>query len=308
MQSFDYDPHGGLVFAPAGKNRYKAMIEQGVHRLDADGVEIDFLSQDLHLASDRKTILVCLGGALKDRAQLRGPFFSGARVAKLLNLPLISISDPTLEICPDLLLSWYMGTAKHPHLPQTIATHLDRLADEFQSRLIFFGGSGGGFSILNVQSKMQVSSNSVIWNPQTLISNYIPQVVNAYARDAFGYSKTIDGPETAELFFSTSGVCHDVTRVGMNGGTCLYLQNASDRHVERHMKPLMSHGEWTEVSSGVFHSAERGITTAIASWGKKHAVLPRASLIKALQATIDGMSAVEIARLVQNDYPDTTKL
>lgn len=307
MQEFDYDQHGGLIFAPVGANRYTAMIEQGVHRLESDGVQIDFFSQDLHLASDRRIILVCLGGALKDRAQILGPFFSGNKVAKLLRLPLISISDPTLESCPALLLSWYMGTAKHRHLPKTIAAHLDRIADEFQSRLIFFGGSGGGFGILNVQSKMQVSSNSVIWNPQTLISNYIPRVVNAYAQEAFGYTQKIDGPEAAEIFFSTSGLSYDVTRVGMNGGTNLYLQNAGDNHVERHMRPLMAHGEWTEVSDRVFHSAERGITTAIASWGKNHAVLPRASLIKALQATIDGVAPIDIARLVQNENSETAQ-
>ena len=299
---FDYHQYGGLITPDKGMNPYENMIEPGVHRIKSCGVEIDFLCQDIHNARERGIILVCFGGALKDRAHIRGPFFSGTKIGKMLQIPLISISDPTLERCPELLLSWYMGAAGRLNLPQIIAKHLDNIADVFQSRLILFGGSGGGFGILNVQPHMQSFVCSVVWNPQTLISNYIPRVVHAYARHAFGHIGLIDGPEAAEQFFSASGLSYDVTGARMNKGTNLYLQNAGDNHVENHMKPLLAHGRWNESVAGVFENPERGITVGVATWGEKHAVLPKPALIKALRATIEGKVPSAIAQQVQQDY------
>ncbi|WEI19351.1 hypothetical protein PY247_04980 [Acinetobacter proteolyticus] len=60
-----------------------------------------------------------------------------------MNLPLISISDPSLSLSNDLTLAWYAGNHLERNLPEKISVLLDQIFEKLQIKPILIGGSGG---------------------------------------------------------------------------------------------------------------------------------------------------------------------
>lgn len=126
-------------------------------------------------------VLVCFSGAIKDRKGTSAPFFSGLGLAKKMGVPIISISDPSLDRSHNLKLGWYVGYKGFNDLPYKLAILLDSFAQYFSSRLVLFGGSGGGFASLMILSLLNTLNAAVfVWGPQTSISQYEKFSVNRF--------------------------------------------------------------------------------------------------------------------------------
>ncbi len=283
-------------------NAYDKMRNDGVHTLWLDDLAIKVKTVGLGNAARNSCALVCFSGAVTNRLGKKGPFFSGAKMQDKLGLPLISIADPVLDMCDTLRLSWYAGTRDTPQLPKAIAFHLDAVAARLGLRLLMFGGSGGGFAILNVQQHMKCAATSLVWNPQTNIARYALPQASEYASVALGRPVQFDSHAEVARVLGSAGLHYDVTSATMQSGELVYLQNSSDSHVKRHMKPLLAQGDWTAEGLHTWNSDTRRIRVALADWGKGHASMPKETLIAALHQLAAGMPVPEVARQIQHRH------
>lgn len=158
----------------------------GIHSLELAALPLDVLVQNSEKISKNNHILISFSPAVM-RRNSNPPYFSLSGVAKESELPLISFADPTISMSKNLTLAWYSGNKYYPNLPQIIANICDEIIEKTGKKLIFVGGSGGGFSALNIQNLMQhrYQTQLIIWNPQTNLIAYSEDVVFHYMKTAF---------------------------------------------------------------------------------------------------------------------------
>lgn len=233
--------------------------------------------------SENKNILVCFSAAVPNRESKAAPFFSGLKVAKELNVPIISISDPSLVLSNNLSLSWYAGNQHLKDLPDRIASLLDFVSSFLDANLVLFGGSGGGFATLSVISKMKSSKvRGVVWNPQTSISLFNEDKVSSYLDIAF-----LEDRYQMSLYerLESKGITHDLLSIYKDieaeDSKILYMQNTGDSyHVRRHSKPFMDSLDL--IKEGDFtYSSKSGIIFYLNYWGEGHIVPDHVVIISA---------------------------
>ncbi|PJX24124.1 hypothetical protein CAP48_11510 [Advenella sp. S44] len=169
----------------------------------------------------------------------RLPSFSGYNLVEQIDASYICVNDPTLYLSESLNLAWYLGSKELPVQSIIVRTLQKIISQENPSRVIFVGGSGGGFAAMYYASFFP-GSLALPWNPQTDIFNFIPESVSAYLYSAWGFEGTMEDARTllkgtvdTDLFkrYQASGVANYL----------LYLQNASDyHHIESHLKPFLA--------------------------------------------------------------------
>lgn len=276
----------------------------GIHRIVlANGRTLDVCSQNMSLlqtSGNERVLLVGLNGAVAERNGKKAPFFSGLGIANSLRLPAIAISDPTLALDPDLPLAWYAGNEEVPDLPNHIACLLDGLAEVYQSRLIVFGGSGGGYAGLLLATLLECRATVLVWNPQTAIADYVPEFVEKYIDVAFP-SLSRNAPErNAETmadrsrhlreFLDMTTVVHDVRDLKLPPQIeILYLQNRSDWHVTCHAAPYLAGKFWERIGRAAFMEQEsKQIGLFFGHWGEGHVAPPRDYLEMVLRKLAEG--------------------
>ena len=205
----------------------------------ASGVtSIDF---ELHLKKARPEILIIfLGGAkIEQDWGKEGPFFLGRSFSKSLRANCLYISDPSFAYNPKIRLGWYAGVSCCS-AQQIIADLVKAVSLVTGSKkIIFFGGSGGGFACLHLSSLFQ-GSMALIWNPQTNIQKYGSvgslnnpryMVLDEYARLAFNCKPD----QLHEYIITNVSECYKYDVKNM----VLYLQNLTDNHVKEHLNPFL---------------------------------------------------------------------
>ncbi|MGU5579556.1 DUF6270 domain-containing protein [Aeromonas hydrophila] len=222
------------------------LSEQGVYKISFNkNMFLDVYSSGL---STEKQILVCFNGAVSNRIEKKPPFFSGKNIQKEFNLPIISISDPTLSLDNSLPLAWYAGNHIDQELPIKISELLDALANKNDAELILFGGSGGGFATLIQAGLIQAKFKCLVWNPQTDISKYSKRFVLKYISSAFpdyylNNSDILNSNISQDDLKKALDECIsfpsalNINRKN-NQGT-IYLQNHDDWHRYSHAKPFL---------------------------------------------------------------------
>ena len=256
------------------------VMEDGIHQIRiAENLYLDILLRDLFTLKNRNTtseyILVGFNGAISNREGKRAPFFSGQGVASRLNLPIISISDPTLSMDENLPLAWYAGNEKCTELPRLISKILDVIALRLNKKLLLFGGSGGGFAALNQAAFLKTESIVLVWNPQTSIEKYVEKYVDQYDNIAFRDAKQIKLSKNTFKDYLFHDVCHKSIKENIQ---LLYMQNQSDWHMISHASPyiedllLMRYGDTTFISENGKEVFYFGL------WGDSHAV-PSSAII-----------------------------
>lgn len=230
------------------------------------------------------------------------PLFSGVGIAKKLDVPVISVSDPTLGFSHQLTLGWYVGHLGFQDLPIHIAELLDAFAESTGARLILFGGSGGGFASLLILSLLKTSNASAfVWNPQTSISKYSPPAVNNFLETAFPNTSS---PGDLRDRLDSTGVLHDLTShdsLLTSTRNILYLQNKSDWHTKSHAAPFLAKFESREK-----RSAEVVVSENLAywegNWGDGHASPPEHVIQLALEQLLSGRSVSDVALALEKDH------
>ncbi|SEI42145.1 hypothetical protein SAMN04487917_101189 [Arthrobacter sp. yr096] len=257
-------------------------IPQGILSISEAGLPIDLLNSDV--GSD--TTMVVFHGAVESTSQL--PVLSGQGLSTGIGVNRIFISDPSLYISEGLQLGWFAGNKAQPGLQSDLEKIIRRIVTSHGSRrVMFFGGSGGGFASLYFAARF-AGSAAVVFNPQTNIARYQPSTVLDYAQIAYDAPDDVQEPLSYLPQLAVTDLCGLYAQP--LGGAVVYLQNLNDLfHTENHMQPFL---EAVHPDNPVFLLED--------FWGPGHAPPPKPLLTEVLA----GVAAVaswpmDIAEVVQ---------
>ena len=278
--------------------------DPGVHvvMLPTGGhVDLLFSGQVQTLPADR-ALPVVFSGAVGTRQGTRAPFFSGTGLGRVLGTPLVAISDPLLASHDALKLGWYAGAA-HEHLQRHLGEVLRVLSRRVDRELLLVGGSGGGFAALHQAMRLDVPVSALVWNPQTEVLDYDPSAVTEYLVAALGgtraQAESMTRAERATALRS-AGIEHRVLpQEGRSASLrrLLYLQNASDWHVVKHLAPFLEEGGFTHVGGGRW-SGREGVLALVSALATGHNAPPRQVLEQSMAAMLD--TSVSVARVIDD--------
>lgn len=248
-------------------------LANGVHSIDC-GLPIDF-----YLKRGRNdTLVVIFGGAITTRDKTQPPYFSGLRVTDGLGCSVLCFNDPCVYLSDSIRIGWYIGTRAVPMQP-IMTTIIDTIARRLSCRVVFVGGSAGGFAGLYAVSATSAEALAIVVNPQTNVMRYAPPFVAEFASTSFGCSPAELPPRAVP---SVLDLCEHYAGLPKKPPV-LYLQNATDWHVKSHAAPFLksygiqSAGEDTAAAELYYHSG---------TWGEGHASIPGTMIAGLLGATV----------------------
>lgn len=242
----------------------KKNFEDGVYHIKVS--ENQFLDVLIHNFSNKSIskILVGFSGAISNRLNKYPPFFSGKGISESLNLPLVSFSDPTLELSKDLNLAWYAGNFTIKDLPKKISQILNYIANLYNSKLIIFGGSGGGFASIVQANFLEVPTRILVWNPQVSIDKYVKEFVDKY----YDVAKI-------DKEFEKNWLLKDLSKLKIRENSeIIYMQNKSDWHYNSHYKPYIEGMKLEEINDTLKINNKDRIYFYEGDWGQGHVPLP----------------------------------
>ena len=256
------------------------------------GTHVDlFISGDIGVLPSGRALPVVFSGAVSARNGSRAPFFSGASLGRDLGTPLVSISDPLLAAHDDLRLGWYTGAA-HDDVQGHVGILLHALSERVGHELLLVGGSGGGFAALHQVLRADYPASALVWNPQTDLLDYDPPAVAEYLAAALGrteeqVAEMTRGERSAALV--AAGIEHRVLPSASRETSprrVVYLQNASDWHVAKHLAPFLEEGGFTHAGGGRWSRGD-GVLALVSAMAAGHSAPPRAVLEQSLSALLD---------------------
>jgi len=206
-------------------------VRAGISTMYSGGIPIDVLVSP----GTSETTIFFFHGAIERHFTL--PVLSGLGISGGLHANRVFISDPSLALDYDLLLAWYAGNFKQPDLQQSLVRILKKIATSLQSkRVVFFGGSGGGFAALYFASHFS-NSLALVFNPQTNIAKYSKRAVKDFTKKAFKVDTNDSDPVSQLPSKVISDLC-EVYKTPRNTKIA-YLQNLNDQtHIESHLLPF----------------------------------------------------------------------
>ena len=205
-----------------------------VHHVVAPGEGQDYPLRCLIQNNGSDTLLVVSHGALP-RQKYSLPRFEW--LASLGNRAenLMFLADTALESFDDLELAWFTGSAKDD-LSSRYAELVSRAAGQLgATKVLFMGGSGGGFASPALASKTP-GSRALVFNPQTNIRKYWAKSVRQYVGRLFPESDSANALGT--LGVRTNLATRLASEVSADHQV-IYVQNDDDgHHLENHLGPF----------------------------------------------------------------------
>lgn len=182
-------------------------------------------------------ILVCFTGAVTNRSEKNGPFYSGMGIASELHIPTVMVADTSVTFNNNSL-AWYAGSKDFLNFQNEISQLLNKFGLEFDKKIIILGGSGGGFAGIACSLSLDIEAFVISMNPQTNIDNYYTKYVNDYLEKSFESLSKIN----FKGFFEKNNIVYDITKAKISKTVkILYLQNLSDsHHIDYHFSPFIS--------------------------------------------------------------------
>ncbi|WP_155629683.1 hypothetical protein [Burkholderia territorii] len=231
------------IWASISEFRAATALPNCAHIIPVNDLLIEFL-----LVDRRSPALFCFLHGNAPRSEVfKLPVFSGVSMMNDVNSSVLIFSDPALLLDPGLTLAWHVGTATTPlqYLYELITEKVRSvLAPE---RLVFWGGSGGGFASLYLSTRF-ADSTAFVWNPQTSILAFEETAVRNFGRVCFGTEDLATLRERLE-----NVAVADLWRVyPSDGNRVIYLQNFTDWHTDYHLKPFLSHSSFRGVRGTQF--------------------------------------------------------
>ncbi|MFH0411408.1 hypothetical protein ACG98H_04760 [Corynebacterium sp. L4756] len=252
----DFSRYDFERFTHSSIEDFKVAAEQsGIHSIKYGKGNLDLYVEN----KEKKTTLVVFHAAVPPRVKTY-PVFQGLSITRTLDCNLIFVSDPVLEL--DTNLGWYGGDATRKlqdDLPNVLRSTLK--AFDAHEHLAFFGPSGGGYASM-FYSLQFPGSWAIPMNPQTDISKYSEQAVNAYL-DAAWDSMPIEKADFE----------HNLINLYQKNfpNKILYIQNLGDRtHVPKYLVPFLNATLENRTDTAVFAG----------EWGLGHKPAPGKVLTK----------------------------
>jgi pimeloyl-ACP methyl ester carboxylesterase len=238
-------------------------LASGVHTIGGDGSPID-----LHVRGRRgKPLVFSFHGSRPRTVDLSLPIFTGRELTNNLDVSFVAISDPTLHLSSSLRLGWYVGSQAQrlqTILPRILAHLVKVLA---APRVVFLGGSGGGFASLYYAADFP-DSLSLVWNPQTDIRRYEATHVEELGRIAFGLTGLAQTKARLPELIDCSLV---PVYLPDAQNLVVYLQNNADGHLRHQMTPFLSAlgADTTRLTAGASANARlaENVWLDLAHWG-----------------------------------------
>lgn len=280
-------------------------LTDGVFRIHANGVDIHVLV-NIHGRRDVDRIPVFFSGALSPGQEVAGPIFSGRELCRSLDIPLISIADPSIGLRPRTELTWYAGSDQQD-VQLAVATVLAGLRAKAKTALLLVGGSGGGFAALEQLTRVSSESDiaALVWNPQLDLSGYGVAAVDKFLATCypsiyleFGSGNLLLALEAIRERFDVNFELYSAARHGRLKNVLL-LQQRDDWHFDQFMPQLgecigveiPNDGAWEGVNDFAGFSGR---------WGSGHVPPPRELLEELIQeATVSGRSMASLAQGIQ---------
>jgi hypothetical protein len=172
------DPRSTLTMAEFARKPNTELDDQ-VFNVSAEGFVYP-LRLKIEPGADR--LFVMLHGAVR-RHKRALPLFARWNWGKVLKGHVLAVCDPTLYHAR-VELGWYLGTGFKHALPGLvgIAEEMRRKLDVQEGRMIFYGGSGGGFSAIKAASSLGPHGRALAVNPQIDLLKYNERHVRLLAR------------------------------------------------------------------------------------------------------------------------------
>lgn len=240
------DRHHADVIRWSTIEQFDATHEGRVHHVVAPSAGQNHPLRSLIQNNNSDTLLVISHGALP-REKYSLPRFEW--LASLENRPenLMFLADTALEPFGDLELAWFTGSAKDD-LTSRYAGLVGQTARQLGvTKVLFMGGSGGGFASLALASRIP-GSRALVFNPQTNIRKYWNKSVRHYVSclfPEFGSANEL-GTLGARTNLATGHAADKAT-----DHQVLYVQNDDDgHHLENHLGPFAA-SRGMEPCSGV---------------------------------------------------------
>ncbi|RKU03690.1 hypothetical protein C7H84_08300 [Burkholderia sp. Nafp2/4-1b] len=222
------------------------------------------------------------------------PVFSGVSMMNDVNSSVLIFSDPALLLDTELTLAWHVGTSTTPlqYLYELITEKVrSALAPE---RLVFWGGSGGGFASLYLSTRF-ADSTAFVWNPQTSILAFEETAVRKFGRVCFGTEdlgtlrERLEKVAVADLWQVYPSAANRV----------VYLQNYTDWHTDYHLKPFLSNSSFRDVRGSEFWGwLEDRFFLHLGSLAQGHEPPPKeainAFLVRLAQSGPDAIESVSV--------------
>lgn len=226
--------HNAAVYNWAAIEDFAASREGRIHHVVAPAPGQQYELRSLIQNNGSDTLLVISHGALP-RTKYSLPRFEW--LASLEGRPenLMFLADTALDPFDELELAWFTGDAADD-LTKRYADLVARAAKQLAvKKILFMGGSGGGFASLALAAQSP-GSRALVFNPQTNIRKYWNKAVASYVGHLF--------PElSSAVQLKALGARTDVTANYLLGKAInhqvVYVQNDDDgHHIERHLGPF----------------------------------------------------------------------
>lgn len=290
----------------------------GIHsmRTSESQLTLDFLASGFSDPEPKaRSFLVVLSGAVakQTRAVASAPFFSGLGTAGGVRLPLLSVSDPTLALDPELTLAWYAGNSLTTNLLAIIARNIDRVATATGLYPILIGGSGGGYAAINISARLESEATTIVWNPQTSIGGYDASAARRYIEVAYPEIEfPSENPSTQREFQEFLDNAIDPTRHRLppvvsidTRHKIIFLQDRTDTfHMSRHAGPWLNTAEFEALGPNTYQNSAGNILFFVGNWGKGHAPAPGHLISELILSANSGtaLSQIGIQRLAKSRY------
>lgn len=204
----------------------------GIVTINHNEVPIDLLVAP----APSDTVLVFFHGAIERHFSL--PVLSGLGISGGLSANRVFVSDPSLYLDEKLLLAWYAGNYAQVDLQEQLTRILSHVFFLLgATRVVFFGGSGGGFASLYFASRFD-NSLAIPFNPQTNIRRYMDLAVARYMNLGF----QVQAPRRRRLANKPTSVVSNLCTLYQSPRPPLvaYMQNMNDRvHIREHLRPFL---------------------------------------------------------------------
>lgn len=222
---------------------------QGVYSIALDGGNVP-ISVRLRETSN---LVFTFSGAV-DRHRHPLPCFTATDLDKRVPASVIAVADPSLIQGDDLKLAWYAGHEGFA-LQRIFPVFVERIIEALgATRVIFTGGSGGGFGAL-YYSWQTPGSIALVSNPQTNLARCVQAHRDKYRAacwPALDQHTPLDTVIDTDLCALYAERCDN---------TVIYLQEATDfHHLRQHFAPFV-----TTMSRDYF----RRMTIRMENWGRR---------------------------------------
>ncbi|QQU94456.1 hypothetical protein FQK23_03940 [Corynebacterium aurimucosum] len=206
-------------------------LNSGLNTISLNGRLLDFVIRD----RGAKLLLVTFHGALSPR-QKTVPYIQGEGIAKASGVNLLAFSDPSLELGA-ITCAWFLGDRELGVLTRRFRPIIQHVAEETGAeKVLFFGGSGGGYAAVNFASSYEGSA-AIAMNPRLNLNAGPPSKLRPYLEVCHD-ARTVTPIRRVKREFFQPNLADNFRQE--TGPDLLILQNRNDaRYLNRQTNPFI---------------------------------------------------------------------